>query len=197
MFLDRTDLAEQQNCYSLTLTVYGSIDIFTRPVLKQIIVESLNYFINKKGLSVHGWCLMTNHLNLLATTDHEINIVMDDFKRFTSKIILQHLDVDSQKRGNWLIEKFKTSGPASVWESELNIAKIDTRFSETVTDKLEQIHSAPVRDRIVLLAQDYLYSSAKDYRGAEGLVRIKPLSIAETLGNDIQHSTIYNMMWYR
>ena len=57
---------EQQACYYLTFNVVEWIDIFTRPVFKQIIVESLNYFIEKKGLIVYGWCLMTNHLHLIA-----------------------------------------------------------------------------------------------------------------------------------
>ena len=59
-------ILEQQGCCYLTLNVAECIDIFIRPVYKQVIVESLNYFIDKKGLTVFAWCLMTNHLHLMV-----------------------------------------------------------------------------------------------------------------------------------
>ena len=38
------------------------IDVFTRRELADIIVDSLNYCIEKKGLEVYVWCLMPSHL---------------------------------------------------------------------------------------------------------------------------------------
>ena len=52
--------------YFLTLTVVEWIDIFTRPDYRHEIVNSLNYCIEHKGLKVYSWCLMSNHLHLIA-----------------------------------------------------------------------------------------------------------------------------------
>ena len=51
--------------YFITSTVVDWMDVFTRPVYKQIIVESLRYCQAQKGLDIYAWVLMTNHLHLL------------------------------------------------------------------------------------------------------------------------------------
>ena len=52
--------------YYLTSTVVDWVDVFTRPVYKQIIVDSLRFCQEKKGLIIYGWVLMSNYLHLLA-----------------------------------------------------------------------------------------------------------------------------------
>lgn len=49
MPLQDDSVIEQRSCYYLTFNVVDWIDIFVRPVFKQIIVESLNHYIEKKG----------------------------------------------------------------------------------------------------------------------------------------------------
>ena len=77
------------NIYFLTMTNINWIDIFTKPVYKHIIVDSLNYCVNEKGLIIYGWCLMTNHLHLIAAADNDLNLsdIIRDFKKYTSKEI--------------------------------------------------------------------------------------------------------------
>ncbi len=40
--------------YFLTMTVVDWVDVFTRPVYRSIIIESLNYCIKEKNLKVFG-----------------------------------------------------------------------------------------------------------------------------------------------
>ena len=58
--------SEKQTCYFITLNTVDWVDIFIRPVYKQVVVHTLNHFIESKGLIVYSWCLMTNHLHLLV-----------------------------------------------------------------------------------------------------------------------------------
>ena len=62
--------------YFLTLTVVDWVDIFTRPVYKQILIDSIKYCQQTKGLEVYAWCLMSNHLHLIAGVkeDNEYNL---------------------------------------------------------------------------------------------------------------------------
>ena len=60
--------------YFLTLTVVDWVDIFTRPDYKNIIIESLEFCIVNKGLKIYGWCLMSNHLHLIAGAKDEENL---------------------------------------------------------------------------------------------------------------------------
>ena len=53
-----------------TTTVVDWLDIFTRPLYKHIVVESLAYCQEQKGLEIYSWVLMTNHLHMIVGT-HE------------------------------------------------------------------------------------------------------------------------------
>ena len=79
--------------YFLTLTVVNWVDVFTRPVYKHIIVDALQYNIQHKGLVVSGWCLMSNHLHLLAEAEEGFHLsdILRDFKKFTGKAIIKEI----------------------------------------------------------------------------------------------------------
>ena len=76
--------------YFITITVVDWVDIFTRPKYKHIILDSLAYCQQKKGLKIYAWVLMSNHLHMLVSVGqgHTVADVVRDFKKFTSKKIL-------------------------------------------------------------------------------------------------------------
>ena len=77
--------------YYCTLTIVEWIDIFSRPAYKHLIVDSLNYCIANKGLKVYCWCLMSNHLHIIAsaTDEDSLSDILRDLKKFTSKAIVE------------------------------------------------------------------------------------------------------------
>ncbi len=83
-----------KDLYFTTSTVIDWMDVFTRPLYKQIIVESLKYCQAQKGLEIYAWVLMTNHLHMIVGVDsnqstNTISDVLRDFKKFTSKAIVK------------------------------------------------------------------------------------------------------------
>ena len=52
--------------YFITSTVVDWVDVFTRPVYKHVIIESLEYCQKEKGLIIYAWVLMTNHLHAIV-----------------------------------------------------------------------------------------------------------------------------------
>jgi REP element-mobilizing transposase RayT len=177
-------LNEQQACYLLTFNVVDWTDIFIKPVFKQIIVESLNYFSTKKGLIIYGWCLMSNHLHLIAGTSKEnsLSVLANEFKKFTTRIIEQDMYAESETRRKWILKKFReATGPLKlsekfrVWQTGINPVAVDLKNPDVLEEQLEFIHNNPVRNKIVARPEDYLHSSAKDYAGTKGLVHINML----------------------
>jgi hypothetical protein len=70
----------------VTITIVDWVDLFTRPVYCNILDESLNYCIKEKGLSVHAYVYMKSPIHLIVTAfDGELQNVIRDFKKFTSK----------------------------------------------------------------------------------------------------------------
>ena len=99
---DRYLITDQNACYFLTFTVVDWVDVFIRPVYKQIqiIVDSLNFCIEKKGLVVFGWCLMTNHLHLIAEAkdEYKLSHIIRDFKKFTAHSLLKAIEDEPESR---------------------------------------------------------------------------------------------------
>jgi putative transposase len=160
------------------LNTIDRVDIFIRPFFKQIIVESLNYFIEKKGLIVYGWCLMTNHQHLLVRPKDgfDLSTIISDFKAFTAKIILEDLNTESEIRRAWLMKRIREAAlfdKLEVWENSDHPIHIGNDEKENINELLKQIHDNPVRNKIVALPQDYLHSSARNYAGLNGLVNIQ------------------------
>jgi putative transposase len=166
--------------YYCTLTIVEWIDIFTRPAYKHLIVDSLNYCIANKGLKVYCWCLMSNHLHIIASAGDEGNLsdILRDFKKFTSKAIVETIKEIPESRREWLLNLFWYAGKNNkkiknfkVWQDGNEAKEIhSTAFLE---EKMDYIHNNPVRAKIVANPVDYLYSSARDYAGEKGLVNIE------------------------
>jgi len=63
----RYKFGDEYKGYFATFAVVEWIDVFTRNEYREIFVESLSYCIKNKGLVVHAWVLMSNHVHLLIS----------------------------------------------------------------------------------------------------------------------------------
>ena len=83
--------ATTEDAYFITITTVGWIDVFTRLNQKYVITKALKYCQEHKGLEIYAWTLMSTHLHLFckATNGFVLSDVIRDFKKFTSKKIMQ------------------------------------------------------------------------------------------------------------
>jgi REP element-mobilizing transposase RayT len=166
--------------FFVTDTVVDWVDIFTRPFYKHIILESLTYCQQQKGLIVYAWVLMSNHLHTIVSSSSEntVSDIMRDFKKFTSKAILRALQTDLQEsRREWMLNRFEYAGKNDkkiknykFWQDGNDAQSIFS--NDYLLQKLNYIHENPVKAEIVNHAEDYRYSSAVDYAGGKGLLDI-------------------------
>jgi REP element-mobilizing transposase RayT len=168
--------------YFLTLTVIDWVDVFTRPEYKYIVIDSLDYCQKNKGLKIYAWCLMSNHLHMIVGTEEENNLsdILRDFKKFTSKEIIDKIKELPESRKEWMLNRFEFAGRFNnkikdykFWQDGNEAKEIHT--NEFLDQKLDYIHNNPVRAEIVFESQDYKYSSAIDYSGGKGLLVIKKI----------------------
>lgn len=165
--------------YFTTTTIVGWADVFSRPSLKQIVVSSLRYCQKEKGLIIHGWCLMPSHLHMIVGTQGEtLSAIMRDFKKYTSRKIVQEVDRVEESRKAWLLKLFRDSAEKinrvenyKVWQDGNHpILLTKAKFTR---QKLDYIHNNPVAEEIVDEPSHYLYSSARDYQGGKGYLEIE------------------------
>ena len=58
--------------YFMTMTAVDLIDWFTRVTQKQLIVDSLKYCQENKGLNIFGWCLMPGQFTFIRKSKKHI-----------------------------------------------------------------------------------------------------------------------------
>lgn len=165
--------------YFITTTVVDWIDIFTRPQYKHIILDALTYCQQNKGLKIYAWVLMSNHLHAIVSAGDEprVSDIIRDFKKFTSKQILNQLKTDTQEsRRQWMMDHFNFTPNSkgitrhSFWQEGYYPELISTY--DFYKQKLNYIHDNPVKQEIVSKQEEYRYSSAIDYAGGKGLLNI-------------------------
>ena len=171
---------DQNGLYFLTLTIVDWVDIFTRAVYKDIIIDSLNYSIDHKGLEVYGYVIMTNHLHLMLRSASEIGLsnTLRDFKKFTGKSIVEAVNNEPESRREWIIHRFKWNAAQNernsnhqIWQQTNHAVEIHSK--EFFDQRLNYIHQNPVRTRIVDAAEDYVYSSAYELSGRGHKLKVK------------------------
>jgi putative transposase len=174
----------QAGCWRVQFSTAADTDIFVRPVFKQIIVESLNHFIEKKGLVLFGWCLMSHCLDVLAQAEpgRDFLSILDELKKFTARIILDDMETEPLHRRAWIMRNFESSNGLfgcinrrQVWQTNPTLSFIPVNDPESMNEYLDHLHQIPVASRIVSRPEEYLHSSAKDYSGARGLVNVRLL----------------------
>jgi len=163
----------------MTFTVTAWVDVFTRPAYRHIMVDSLKHCQQKKGLQLYGWCLMSNHIHLLGSANEGIvlNDIIRDMKKFTSKKIVQGIQFEHESRKEWMLNMFGFCGKSHRKEIEYKFWQDDFDCYEVVSNnvfdqKLDYIHSNPVRAEIVAEPHHYLYSSARNYADLKGLLDV-------------------------
>ena len=91
---------KSDKAYYITLTVVGWVDVFTRKNHRDTIIDSLKYCQKEKGLIIYAYCIMSNHIHMVVHTNepHLLKDTIRDFKKFTSKKILQQIQKEPESR---------------------------------------------------------------------------------------------------
>lgn len=101
--------ATDNQCYFITITTVGWIDVFTRLSQKNLIVESLKYCQDKKGLEIYAYCLMPSHLHMVCRAEEGfvLSNIIRDFKKYTSKKIIKTIQNEIESRRDWMLSYFR------------------------------------------------------------------------------------------
>jgi putative transposase len=86
----RYRFGENQIPHFITFSTVNWIDVFTREAYRQILIDSLLYCIQSKGLILHAWVMMSNHVHLIASAKegYELSACMRDLKKYTSRQLI-------------------------------------------------------------------------------------------------------------
>jgi putative transposase len=178
---EKFKIADQTLPYFVTFTVEAWVDVFTRQLYKDLLLDSILFCENEKGLIVYAWCLMTNHVHLIIgrkNAEQKIEDIIRDLKKYTSVHICRAIESNQhESRKLWMMNIFSIAADESrkhqkykFWQDGYHPVELFT--NDMIDQRLNYIHENPVRAGVVENAEDYLYSSARNYAGKKGLLEI-------------------------
>jgi len=163
-------IRNQAAIHFITFAVTEWIDVFSRKLYRDIVLDSIRHCQAEKGLLLHAWCIMSNHLHLVASAkNHDLSDILRDFKKFTSKQIVKAISTNEhESRKSWMLKIFKEEGMKNSRNKTFQFWRQDNQPMELyspafVFQKINYIHNNPVEAGLVERPEHYLYSSAKDY----------------------------------
>ena len=164
--------------YFVSFAVVEWLDVFTRNEYKNIVLDSLHYCQQNKGMEIFAWWFMTSHVHLIfrSASTQKPELLLGDFKRFTSKAIVDAIIKNpKESRKDFLLEQFSKADIQSSNVNKYQFWRHDNKpielwSNKVIDEKIDYIHNNPVEEGYVFRPEDYLYSSAADYAGEKGLL---------------------------
>ena len=133
-------------------------------------LDSIRHCQKEKGLLVHAWCIMSNHLHLvISAKNNDLSDILRDFKKFTSKKIISTIETNQyESRTEWMLRIFREEGEQNIRNKTYQFWRQDNQPQELysaafIFQKINYIHNNPVEAGIADKPEEYLYSSARDY----------------------------------
>ncbi|MDD3344778.1 MAG: transposase [Sulfurovaceae bacterium] len=170
----RYKIYESTHPHFFTCTILHWLPIFTRQESVDIILDSLMYLQKEDNLKLYAYVILENHIHLIASSDN-IAQSIKKLKSFTAKEILKLLQKENVAT---IIDQLafykkahKTTASYQIWQegSQPKLIKNDAMM----ISKINYIHQNPVKRGYVDEAKHWRYSSARDYEGINGLIKVE------------------------
>jgi len=176
MATPRTRKSSPNAIYFCTMSVLEWIDIFTRPVYFDLLVDSLCFCQKNKGLNLFGFVFMTNHIHLIFSTieGHSAEVFLRDFKKWTTRAVVEEVEREPRRYIKNLLSTTifkKRANAIQVWQPG-NFSEI-VGSAKFFLQKLNYVHMNPVRKGYVTRPEDWKYSSARNWiKNDHSLIRV-------------------------
>lgn len=170
-------IRDQTKPHFITATVVDWIDVFTRKIYKDIVIDCFNFCIINKGMMLYGYVIMSNHIHLVVQSEEgKLSALIRDFKKFTARTILEKIRSVPESRREWMLARFKKATESHSRNKNYQFWQYGNHAEEIYSakflwSKLDYIHLNPVKAGIVAQASDYVYSSASNYVGKESVLK--------------------------
>jgi putative transposase len=152
--------------YYSTCTIVAWLPIFQDEVYFLIIIDSLNYCREHKGLFLLGYVIMPTHLHVI-TSNHEsttLSDIMRDFRAYTSRRIREQLEQQGREGFLHIIENSAKNIPKQqhrVWTDDYHPVALTSE--KWFDQKMSYMHNNPVRKDFVEKSEHRRYSSARNW----------------------------------
>src|ERR1700677_4605014 len=155
--------------YFVTSTITAWLPVFTTVACCDVLVQSLLYCRQHKGLKIYAWVILDNHFHAIMSAP-DLAGTLTDFKRFTARALLEQIRIEKRE---WLLNQLafyrvahKGASDHQVWQGGGPPQEISG--DAMAEQKVDYIHNNPVLRGWVVAQEHWRYSSAHEWLvGAE------------------------------
>ena len=129
---------------------------------KDVIIESLQFLVKHKKITLYAFVIMTNHIHLIWQTlpGKTPTQIQHSFLKYTA----QQIKFDLIEHHPLVLERFRVDAKDRTYQFwERNSLGVDLYTHAVFMQKLNYIHWNPVKAGLCTLPEEYYYSSAKFY----------------------------------
>jgi putative transposase len=103
---------EKESLHFISFAVVYWIDIFIRTEYKDEVLNSWKFCMDKKGLEIYGWCIMTSHVHMIVSSKKDsLSDIMRDMKKYTSNHLrLSIKENPAESRKEWMLWLMERAG---------------------------------------------------------------------------------------
>ena len=84
--------------YFVTFSVVGWLDIFTRRLYQEILIDSIIYCKQNKQLKIFCYCIMPSHVHFISYSENgSLSNVLRDLKAHTAKQLIKAIEENPQE----------------------------------------------------------------------------------------------------
>lgn len=136
-------IRDQAAVHFLTFTVCGWIDLFTRKIYRDIVIDSFRHCQSEKSLVIYAYVIMSNHIHIIAQSGNPKNCTLSDiirdFKRHTHKAMMEVIESDQESRRLWMLHQFRFYGGRNSKNERYQIWTNNNHPEECFSDEFTQI----------------------------------------------------------
>ena len=152
----RYGVRDPHAAHFITSTTVAWLPVFTNAARCNILVDSLQFSRERKGLLLYAWVIMDNHFHAIVAAP-ELPRVMMELKRYTALRLIEQLE---KEKCEWLLDRMahyrsrhKTASDHQVWQEGYHPQAItDDRMMDQT---LDYIHGNPVQRGLVAGAEHW------------------------------------------
>jgi putative transposase len=159
---------DADHLYFVTTSAVQRARIFHRPVIKRMLVDSLNVAWILGQIDLYAFTIMPNHVHLIVRclNDHTPADIVCAFKKATAHLVLRQFEAEGNQQALSFCAAAVKPGQQqqyAAWEREYQAKNV---FSPGfLKQKLEYVHENPIQPhwRLAELPELYPWSSARFY----------------------------------
>jgi REP element-mobilizing transposase RayT len=158
-------ISRKTPAFYFTAVAHHRLPIFGTDGLKQVLCDAYDEARRSHGILILAYVIMVDHVHLLVYSHKAMSEVLRLLNGISARRVIEYL-----KENGFESSLFKLRGEVrernhkhSVWHHHSD--SLDIVGEDTFRQKVEYIHQNPVRAGFVERAEDYRFSSARQWKG--------------------------------